>query len=250
MHKKTFLLFLIGAMALSACGTFDMSVDYGAATAASSSDQLGGRELGWVTLTGTLRDSAGMPLAGESVMCQQVSNYSTGLCSGTRYTTAGGKFSFGSIFLHAADTLILWAIPSSYELKEIKRAGVDVWKQPDFEFVYPVEPTPPFTELSAGDLGWTTIAGTVRDVVGTPLAGATVFCQFVSGSSNRQTNTRGNFSCGTVFLRDAETISVQVIAAGFPDQVITRSGLEIRQNPAFNFIFSHQVTPTPDQPNP
>jgi hypothetical protein len=245
-------MFLLGItlLLLSACGTLTVDIEYGNVTATPSLDPSGDRELGWVTLTGTLRDSSGTALGGEGVYCQPVSNYPVGLCTGTRYTGADGRFSFGPIFLHASDTIVLWALASGHELREMTRPGLDVWKQPDFEFVFPVPPTPPSAPLAPGDLGWITIAGTVRDASGSPLPGETVYCQYVTEDpfyvySNRHTNTRGGFSCDSIFLRDTDRISVQVLAGSYAGQEIVRSGSEIRQNPVFDFVFTELVTPTP-----
>jgi hypothetical protein len=238
---------------LSGCGTMTVHVEYDNATATSSSNEYNATttpslnelgELGWIEISGVLRDSSGAPLVGESVFCPNE------LCLGTRYTDANGRFSFGPVFLRASDIVVLWAIPSSYALMEMQRPGPEVWEQPEFEFVFPVPPTPPASELSAGDLGWITVTGAVRDASGMPIAGGTVACLRVSENqpyvySNRQTNTSGGFSCDTTFIRNTDSISVQVIANGFADQEITRSGVELWQNSTFNFVFSQQVTPTP-----
>lgn len=239
MFKKIFPLLLMVIMVASACGKLDVNLDYKNA------------ELGWVEITGILRDTDGSPLAGEGVFCQQNSQYPVGLCSGTRYTNSDGSFSFGPVLLHDSDELILWAFPSTHEQLELTRSGTDTAKQPHFEFVLPEKPTPIPVTQSENDLGWVTITGTVRDAGNLPIAGAMVYCQGFSPNgvlyvfSNRHSNLNGSYSCDPIYLRDTDQISVQALTAGYAIQEIVRTGLEIRENSIFDFSFSQQVTPTP-----
>src|SRR3990172_4338416 len=114
--------------------------------------------LGWITISGVVRDASGAPLAGEMVYCE--------LCSGTRYTGADGTFSYGPVFLRDSDTVIVRVLPSSYDMQSIERSGLETWNNPNFDFVFSQVVAPEHSTDAAGSLGWITISGIVHDASG------------------------------------------------------------------------------------
>lgn len=97
------------------------------------------------------------------------------------------------------------------------------------------------TPTPTADSGWITISGVVRDASGAPLAGEKVGCEICSGT--RFTRADGTFSYGPVLLRDSDTVIMWVFPSSYDMQSIERSGLETRNNPNFDFVFSQVATP-------
>jgi cellulase/cellobiase CelA1 len=92
-------------------------------------------DLGWKTISGTVRTSAGVPLAGATVTCSHSSYSSTPpKCSGTRTTAADGTYSFESVFLHDTDTITLRAAATGYESQSIQQSGYMAWANPAVNF--------------------------------------------------------------------------------------------------------------------
>lgn len=197
-------------------------------------------DLGWVTISGVVRDASGAPLAGEKVYCE--------LCSGTRYTGADGRFSYEPIYLRESDLVMMWVLSSKYDMQEIKRSGLETWKNPNFDIVLSQVVAPENATDVAGFVGWVTVLGTVHDADGAPLRGERVDCLVVTDFprvySYRNTNVNGSFSCSPIFLGEDDMLSVQVLASGYAEQEIKRSAVEARNNQYFEFVFSQLVTPT------
>ena len=95
-----------------------------------------------------------------------------------------------------------------------------------------------------GDLGWTTVSGRVTNTSRTPIPNALVTCSHFSYfprtlcSGTRTTDANGNYSFGSVFLHDTDSITVRAEAAGYQPQTIQRSGLDTWYSPVFNFALT------------
>ena len=118
------------------------------------------------------------------------------------------------------------------------------------------------TPTPTGFVGNISIGGTVKDAVtGLPIVGATVTCVhnvLVSHSplctGTRTTSSTGTYSFGVAFIRDTDTVSVTVDAAGYTSQTISRNGISMMGGGSFNFAMvasGPTVTPTsiPGQPD-
>jgi hypothetical protein len=112
------------------------------------------------------------------------------------------------------------------------------------------------TPTGTGNIGMRIISGSVKDsVTGLPIVGATVTCVhhvLVSHSplcsGTLTTGANGTFSFGSVHIRDTDTVSVTVDAAGYTSQTISRSGISFLTGGGsfqFSMVAATMLTSTP-----
>ena len=104
-------------------------------------------DLGWVTITGTARDSANLPIAGVMVFCQGYSPNGAVYVFSNRHTNLNGNYACDPIYLRDTDQVSVQALTAGYATQEIVRTGVDLRGSTtlDFSFSQQVTPTAPST---------------------------------------------------------------------------------------------------------
>ena len=110
------------------------------------------------------------------------------------------------------------------------------------------------TPTPAGDFGFITLSGNVRDVFGPtqiccePTAGVSIAVT-ASGphgpsTGSAITDASGNYSVINIHLHDTDTVTVTASKTGFPTASTVRSGIVTSNNRVFDFTLV-PVTPTP-----
>ena len=102
-------------------------------------------DLGWVTITGTVRDSSNLPVAGAIVFCRGYSPNGVVYVFSNRHTNLNGSYTCDPIYLRDADQISVQALTNGYAIQEMVRAGAELRGNTvlDFAFSQQVTPTAP-----------------------------------------------------------------------------------------------------------
>jgi PKD repeat protein len=156
---------------------------------------LTGGPLGWQTISGTVRNASGVPIAGAIVSCTDSAWISTAKCSGNRTTAADGTYSFGQVFIYEIDFISVHTAAAGYASQTIQRSGSQAFANPVFNFDLSVT-TNTLTPTPSCETAIYTLYGRVYDAAtGQGLANATVWTTTDIGAApNTTTNADGTYS--------------------------------------------------------
>lgn len=106
-------------------------------------------DLGWITITGTVRDGANLPIAGATVFCQGYSPNGVVYVFSNRHSNVNGSYSCDPIYLRDTDQISVQAFANGYAIQEILRTGAEIRGNSVFDFIFAQQATPTVPAASA-----------------------------------------------------------------------------------------------------